>query len=104
MAADGAPDQDLPEEALASLGDASDALDRGKTLAKEGDVRKAIDEVLLARALEPKNLEAALLHAELLLKSKDTSAAIQTYEEALKISPDDATAKAALAKLQPKKK
>ena len=103
-AADASPDQDLPQEALASLGSADEALAAGQELVKKNQVRKAIDQALLARALDPKSLKAVLFHADLLVRSKEASAAAKAYQDALELSPKNATATAALAKLQPKKK
>ena len=103
LAADGAPDQDLPQEALAALGTADEALARGKADEKAGSIPKAIEQALLARALDPKSLDAVLFHAGLLVRANETSAAIKTYKEALRISPGNASAKAALARLEPKK-
>ncbi len=104
IAADGAPEHDLPQEALASLGTAEEALAKGEQNLKGGRVRKAIDDALLARALEPENLKAVLFHADVLVRAKETSAAIKAYKEALELAPENTTAKAALAELQPKKK
>ena len=102
IAADKAPDQDLPQEALASLGTADEAIARRAGVPCRRARRKAIDEALLARALDPKSVDAALFHAAA-VRSRDTSAAVGV-PGGTRAFAKNAAAKAALAKLQPKKK
>lgn len=103
MAAERAPEQDLPKEALSSLGTAAEAIARGRDYLADGSNEKAIEEGLLARALDPDSLNAALFHGEVSRASGETSAALDAYQAAIKLDPANAVAKAALAELNSKK-
>jgi len=103
LAAEAAPDQDLAQEALAGLGTAEDAVANGRELLADGKPKRALEAALLARALDPKSVEAALFHGEAAEAAGEEKAAISAYKAVLEIDAENETAKAALARLQPKK-
>ena len=99
IAAEQAPDQDLPQEALAGLGTAEDAVSKGREDLKAKRYEKAIDSALLARALDPKYVPAVVLHAEAAEASGETSAAVNAYRRLLELEPNNAQAAAGLKRL-----
>ncbi|TLM97389.1 MAG: tetratricopeptide repeat protein, partial [Actinobacteria bacterium] len=98
-AADLAPERKEPAEALAKLGSASDAYDRAKTALAQKRYGEAIDAILLARALDPKSVDAALLQARILIAKNNTKAAKSIIEEALVLDAKNAEALALKAQL-----
>lgn len=104
IAAEQAPDQDLPQEALSALGTAAEAIARGRDDLEAGKFEKAVDEALLARALDPKSVDAALFHGEAAERSGSTAAAVKAYKAAIELDPGNDTAEAALSRLGSTKK
>lgn len=97
--ADGAPTGvDKPGLALEQLGTAEEHLAKARSLEKK-DARKALTEARIATALDPTRIDGLLLKASLYEATKQKSKALETYEAALKIKPDDATARKALERL-----
>jgi len=83
------PDADPPQEALASLGPAEDRIARARSAQQAGELEEALGQVRIARNVAPDNIEATVLHAELLVAVGDPKGAITAYEEALQIAPDE---------------
>lgn len=92
-----------PKQALAKFGDPA-------TLVKQAQAeiasnpQAALDTILIVRNIDPNNLTAAKVHAQILLNKGNKSGALGVYKEALKLAPDDAQVKAAIAKLTPASK
>lgn len=95
-AADLAPAAGPPQEALEKLGSAKEAIAEGRDALKAKDFDKAIDAALLARALDPESVEAAIFHAEAAQAKGDKKAVTSIIGEAKKLAEGD---KAALAKI-----
>jgi len=98
-AADLAPEQREPIAALAKLGSAKDAVAEGRSALEDGNVSKAIDSALLARALDPKYVDAVVLQAEALVRKGDKKAAIAVFKEAKALDPKNVTVIKALSSL-----
>jgi len=99
LAADNAPNQDLPQEALAGLGAPEDAVAQGRADLREKRYQAAIEAALLAQAIDPKNVPAVVLHAEAAEASGETSAAIAAYKQLLELEPKNQKAAEALKRL-----
>jgi len=99
LAADNAPNQDLPLEALAGLGTAADAVAQGRADLGSKRYAAAIQAALLAQAIDPKNVPAVVLHAEAAEASGETSTAISAYKRLLELEPKNEQAAAALQRL-----
>lgn len=98
-AADLAPEQKEPVAALAKLGSAKDAVARGRAALEAGRLSDAIDAALLARALDPANVDAALLQAHALIQKGDKKAAVAVLNEAKVLDPKNAAVLKALSTL-----
>jgi len=95
-----APDNELPIEALASLG----AMEQWETRAREalatGDNEAALEAIIVARVLVPDDVDLAVLHAEILEADDQPDKALEVYREALAAEPDNDAIKAAIARLE----
>lgn len=98
-AAELAPDVSAPRERLALLGSVDDAITRSKAALDEGSHETAIEEALLARALEPSSVEAGLAHARALMLTAEKDAARTVLEEVLELDSGNAEAEKMLAGL-----
>lgn len=96
-AADLAPERQEPQAALAKLGTAQDAVTAGRTALAEKRLAEALDSALLARALDPKSVDAALLYADVLVAKGEPKQALQVLTEAKTFAPQDAKVAAAIA-------
>jgi tetratricopeptide (TPR) repeat protein len=103
MAAKYAPEADPVREALSALGTGAEWKAKADKAVADGDLNAAIDDVLVARNLEPKDGALAKLHAQLAERKGDKKAALAIYKEAAKLAPNDTEIKAAVARLSPKK-
>ncbi len=86
-AAELAPDAEPPQEALASLGSASEWAARARIALAAKDIDEAVKQVLVARNLGPGDADFAELHGDILLAKGDKAAARKVYAEALKLDP-----------------
>lgn len=84
-AADLAPEADLPRKALEKLGSGEDALKQAQAAYADKRLDEAVEAVLLARALEPSDVDAAILHAKILIAKGDKKGAKQVLTEAAKL-------------------
>ncbi len=98
-AADLAPEQDQPVDALKKLGTSKQAVEDGRARLKAGQLKDAIDAALLATALDPENVDAVIFHAEVLKADGDTAGAQKVVKAALATLPDDTALKNMLAEL-----
>ncbi|HET6497542.1 MAG TPA: tetratricopeptide repeat protein [Coriobacteriia bacterium] len=96
-----APDNELPAEALASIGTVEQWEETARTALDDGDTEAALEAALITRALAPDGSEYAVLHAEVLEAMEDAAGALEVYKEALELAPDDAAIKAAVERLEP---
>lgn len=98
-AAELAPDRKEVRDELAKLGTADDAIKRAQTALEDGQVEQALEEVLLARALDPDSVNAAILHAQVLVNRGDKKIAKKVVKEALALDPNNTQAKQLQASL-----
>ena len=98
-AAELAPDVSAPRERLALLGSVEDAIARSKAALDERSYEVATEEALLARALEPDDVEAGLTHARALVAAAEKDAARTVLEEVLELDAGNAEAEKMLAGL-----
>lgn len=98
-AADLAPEQKEPAEALRKLGTSADAIEQGREDLAAGKPQAALDQALFARALAPDEAAPTLFHVELLLKSGDKAGAVKVLKQALVTSPESAELKKRLAEV-----
>lgn len=94
-----APDVKQVKAALKTLGSAQDAVARSEKALAKGDTKTAVEEALLARALEPTNVAAGLAHARAVIELGDTKAALSVLDDVLKIDKSNAEAKRLRASL-----
>lgn len=97
------PNAPEPQQALAKLGNVDELLAKARSLGPT-DPSAAVDAAIIASNVDPGNLDAWKLRAQLLLQNRDSQGALSAYEEALKIAPGDPEVKAAIAKLKAKPK
>ncbi|MDF1542761.1 MAG: tetratricopeptide repeat protein [Anaerosomatales bacterium] len=95
-----APDNELPAEALASLGTVEEWEATAREALAAGDTDTALEAVLITRALVQDDPAYIVLHGEVLEAMGDTDAAMDVYAEALAVAPQDAAARAAVARLE----
>jgi tetratricopeptide (TPR) repeat protein len=95
-----APTADQPRQAVEAFGPASKWLADARTKSAAGDLEGALTAVLIARNLDDKNFDAALLHAQILEKRSDPKSALSVYREALKLQPNNAAVKAKISELE----
>jgi tetratricopeptide (TPR) repeat protein len=84
------PDADLPQEALAGFGPASDWVSKASTALEEGDLERALEAALIARNLDRESIEAIKVHGSVLMARKDFRDALEVYREGLALVADDA--------------
>ncbi len=94
-----APDQEEARIAFEELGSAQDAIKKSVDELKSGNQAEALDSALLARQIDPKNVDAVLQHARVLIARGDKTAAKKVLGEALKLEPANEEAKKMLASL-----
>jgi len=99
-AVDNAPDQQDPKTALAALGTFDKWLQAAQSAFSSGDLSAAVDAVSIARSIDPKSYEAAMLHGRILDQRGQYADAVEAYTIALKIKPGDKAADAALKAAQ----
>ncbi len=88
-----------PADELAELGSFDDRLAAAKRKALD-DPAAALVEARVARALDPRSLEAAKLVAKLYLRTGDRASAEEAWQRVLVFWPDDTEAAQALKRLQ----
>lgn len=98
IAADAAPKNEKPSEALAKFGSAAEHFAQAKSLAAT-DVKKAVVEARIAVALEPRVPEKMLFLASLYEKDGNKDVATAEYKAILEIDPLNAEAKSGLERV-----
>jgi len=99
IAADNAPENvQAPQQELAKLGDAENRLASARSL-RAKDPKKALSEARIAAALDPKNVDAVRLVAELWEIEKDPKRAQNAWERLLELAPGDPAATDAIKRL-----
>jgi tetratricopeptide (TPR) repeat protein len=94
------PEAEVAIEALASMGEASEWHDRAQTALDEGRLDDALHDVLVARNLDPENVDTIVLHGDIVLAQGDTESALDIYGQALAAAPDDAAIQEKIDALQ----
>ncbi len=94
------PDNDLPPEALASLGTAAEWEARAREALQAGDTDAALEAVLILRVLEPEDVDKVVLHAEIVEAMDKPDIALELYQEALEMAPENEGIKAAMERLK----
>lgn len=102
QAAKYAPEAEPPQQALEQFGPATDWLKKAKAKQSSGDTAGALHDILVARNLDPKSVDAAKFHAALLEASGKLKDALDVYKQALTLAPKDAALKAKVAELTAK--
>jgi tetratricopeptide (TPR) repeat protein len=97
-ALDNAPESREAQLAMDSLGTYDEWHRKAVAAFKAGQNQAALDDVRIARAIEPSSYDAAMLHGQVLERMGDHAAAADAYSIALKIRPDDKPAATALAR------
>lgn len=95
-----APDAEPPQERLAAFGPASDWVARARAALGKGATDEAIDAARIARNLDPKALDAALVHAEALSAAGKHGAALRAALDAVTIAPGSARAAELIDRLE----
>jgi tetratricopeptide (TPR) repeat protein len=94
------PESEVPQEALASFGTSAEWVARAKTQLESGSPDDALDSALIASNLDPENVDAIKMHAEVLLARKNYKDALEVYRKALKIDAKNAAVLAAVAQIE----
>ena len=99
ISADRAPEGvDDPSKQLSLLGDASERLSEAVRL-KSSDPKRALSDARIAAAIEPSNVSAVRLAAQLWEVNKDPKRAQNAWERLLELVPGDAMATDAVKRL-----
>ncbi|MDH4139950.1 MAG: tetratricopeptide repeat protein [Coriobacteriia bacterium] len=104
QAAQQAPGADPPQERLQQFGTPEERIHAAREALDQGDLEKALKEILVARALDYENPEAAKLHGAILVVRKDFKDALDVYNEALELAPNDQEIKDAIESLKSRAK
>lgn len=94
------PDNDLPAEALASLGSVDDWESRAREALDAGDLEGALEAALVTRALVQDDPTYIVLHGEVLEAMGNREDALDVYAEVLALDPDNPEANSALERLE----
>jgi tetratricopeptide (TPR) repeat protein len=95
-----APDQAEPKAALAALGTYDQWLQKGQAAYASGDLKSALADAEVARAIQPSGFDAAMLNGEVLVKQGSYADAVEAFKVAVKVQPKDTSAAAALQNAQ----
>ncbi len=95
-----APENDMPTEALASLGTVEEWEARAYEALERGDTDAALEAALVLRVLEPEDAEKAVLHAEVVEAMGKPDVALEVYREALEMAPENGAIKDAISRLE----
>lgn len=96
-----APDNQQVKDALDAIGTATSWYDKAQSQFKAGDLNGAVDSILVARNLDPENVNYMKTHAKILVARKDNSDALDVYLQAAKLDPKDASFQAEIKRLTP---
>ena len=99
QAAKNAPTADPPKQALDAYGSASDWISKAKTALGEGEIETALNDILVARNLDAKSLDAAKLHGQILVQRGDLKDALDVYRQAAALNPKDTDVRRQIAVL-----
>lgn len=94
--------QDYKEE-LDKFGSAGEYMAASEKAYQAKNWSGAIAQAMIARAVDPKNVDAVRAHAKALDAAKKSKAALAAYEDLLALVPADKEAKAAVARLKESK-
>jgi tetratricopeptide (TPR) repeat protein len=95
-----APDNELPIEALASLGTVEQWESRAREALATADNKAALEAVIVARVLVPDDADLAVLHGAILEADDQPGEALEVYREALVADPSNDSIKAAISRLE----
>lgn len=93
------PEAPEPREALARFGTAAALLTEAREV-RSGDPEKALRSATIAFNVDPDNLDAVRLKAELQEEAGDRKGALESYRAAVVLAPEDAALKAAVERLE----
>jgi len=96
-----APTAAEPKAALATFGPASGWITKAQAAQAAGNLDLALNDVLIARNLDPKNAMAAKLHGDILVARGSLKDALDVYREALVLDPKNAAIQAKIAEISP---
>jgi tetratricopeptide (TPR) repeat protein len=94
-----APGAEPPAQALDAYGTSGDWVSKAKAALAAGDTEVALTDVLVARNLDEKSVEAAAFHGRVLVERGDLKDALEVYRAAVKLDPANAEIKAQVATL-----
>ncbi|MGE5531558.1 MAG: tetratricopeptide repeat protein [Bacteroidota bacterium] len=94
------PKQPEPKQALAALGNSADLVAKANQQLKNDDLDGAYDSIQIAVNVDPENLNAVKLAAQIIRQKGDKKAALQGFKRVLELEPNDAEAKAAVKQLE----
>lgn len=94
------PDAEPPAEALASFGPSSDWVAKARQQLGSGNLDEALDSALIAANLDPKNIEAAKVHADVLIARNEFEGALEVCRRGLSLDAKDAALVALAAKIE----
>ena len=95
-----APGADQPEQALEAFGSADDWVKKAGAALAAGNLPVAVNDILVARNLDPKSFDAAKMHVQILVARGDPRGALAVAIEAGKLNPKDAAMQAQIKSLQ----
>lgn len=101
ISADSAPAAEAPRDALAELGPAADRVARARSM-QATDPAGALIQARVAVALEPADVPALVLAAQLYEKAREKERALETWKRVLALAPQNAEARSATDRLEGK--
>jgi len=95
-----APGADPPAQALDSYGPVTDWITKAKTALSRGDIEAALTDIKIARNIDAKSFDAAVLHGEILVARGDLKDALDVYRQAAALNSKDAAVQAQIVALE----
>lgn len=99
LSADNAPDVEKPRAALSALGPAEERVRAARSLMAAGNIASATVEARVAVAVDPQDVQALRLLAQLYERENQKKLALDTYAKLAKLLPEDKDVAAAVARL-----
>ncbi len=94
------PDAEPPQEALAGFGPPSDWIARARAALAAKNTDEALEAALVARNLDPANIEAVLVHAAVLERRSDFRNALEVYLAGRKLEHGNKAVDAGIAAIE----
>ena len=95
------PNAPEPKQAVAQFGDPAALVKQAASL-QNTDIEAALEDILIARNLDPNSAAAAIVHGQILVKRNNGKDALDVYRQALKLDPSNVQVQAIVKQLAAK--